>query len=111
MEIHNTHKGPIFDDNFKKEVDDKIAENYHLFNPLASYVDEKGDDNPIMRHISISEIKKGSIGTWPRLYSIYGTKTMSRIRKPRTNLQYMPTSWLFSRALETSHGNYDSKTK
>ena len=57
-EIHNTHKGPIFDDNFKKEVDDKIAENYHLFNPLASYVDEKGDDNPIMRHISISEIKK-----------------------------------------------------
>ena len=57
-EIHNTHKGPIFDDNFKKEVDDKIAENCHLFNPLASYVDEKGDDNPIMRHISIFEIKK-----------------------------------------------------
>ena len=46
-EIHNTHKGPFFDDNFKKEVDDKIAENYHLFNPLASYVD-----------VSISEIKK-----------------------------------------------------
>ena len=39
-------------------MDDKIAENYHLFNPLASYVDEKGDENPIMRHISISEIKK-----------------------------------------------------
>ena len=57
-EIHNTQKGPIFDDNLKKEVDDKIAENYHLFNPLASYVDEKGDENPIMRHISISEIKK-----------------------------------------------------
>ena len=56
--IHNTHKGPIFDDNFKKEVDDKIAESYHLFNPLASYVDEKGDENPIMRHISIAEIKK-----------------------------------------------------
>ena len=51
--IHNTHKGPIFDDNFKKEVDDKIAENYHLFNPLASYVDEKGDDNPMMGHIRI----------------------------------------------------------
>ena len=57
-EIHNTHKGPIFDDNFKKEVDDEIAENYHLFNPLESYVDEKGDENPILRHISISEIKK-----------------------------------------------------
>ena len=59
-EIHNTHKGPIFDDTFKKEVDDTIAENYHLFNPLASYVDEKGDENPIMRHISISEIKKNN---------------------------------------------------
>ena len=50
--IHNTHKRPIFDDNFKKEVDEKIAENYHLFNPLASYhsyVDEKGDETPIMR--------------------------------------------------------------
>ena len=39
-------------------MEDKIAENFHLFNPLASYVNEKGDDNPIMRHISISEIKK-----------------------------------------------------
>ena len=29
-EIHNTHKGPIFDDNFKKGVDDKIAENYQM---------------------------------------------------------------------------------
>ena len=38
-EIYNTHKGPIFDDNFKKEMDDKTAENHHLFNPLASYVD------------------------------------------------------------------------
>ena len=57
-EIHNTHKGPIFDDNFKKEVDDKIAENYHFFNPLASYVDKKGDENPIMRNISKAEIKK-----------------------------------------------------
>ena len=55
-EIHNTHKGPIFDDTFKKEVDDQIAENYHLFNPLELYVDEKGDENPIMRHISITEI-------------------------------------------------------
>ena len=57
-EIHNTHKGPIFDDIFKKEVDDKIAENYHFFNPLEIYVYEKGDENPIMRHISITEIKK-----------------------------------------------------
>ena len=48
--------GPIFDNNFKKVVDDKIAENYNLFNPLASYVDEKGDENPIMGHISLSEI-------------------------------------------------------
>ena len=56
--IHNTHKGLIFDDTFKKEVDDKIAENYHLFNPLELYVDEKGDENPIIRHISIIEIKK-----------------------------------------------------
>ena len=39
-------------------MDDKIAENYHPFNPLASYVDEKGDENPIMGHISISEIKR-----------------------------------------------------
>ena len=53
--IHKTHKGPIFDDTFKKKVDDKIAENYHLFNPLELYVDEKGDENPIMRHISITE--------------------------------------------------------
>ena len=58
--IHNTHKGPIFDANCKKEVDDKIAENYHLFNPLASYVDEKGDENPIMGHISIAKIKKNN---------------------------------------------------
>ena len=57
-EIHNTHKGPIFDDTSKKEVDDKIAENYHLFNPLALYVDEKGDEVPIMSHISITKIKK-----------------------------------------------------
>ena len=37
---------------------------------------------------------------------------MSRnsIRKPRTNLQYMPPNWLFSRASETSNGNYYSKT-
>ena len=59
-EIHNTNKGPIFDNNFKKEVDDKIAENHHLFNQLASYVDEKGDENPIMGHLSISEIKKNN---------------------------------------------------
>ena len=116
--IHNTHKGPIFDDNFQNEVDDKIAENYHFFNPLALYVDEKGDENPIMRHISISEIKKQPSKTKARSapgqdYSIYGTKTMSRnsIRKPRTNLQYMPTNWFFSRALKSSNGNYDSKTK
>ena len=38
-------------------MDDKIAENYHVFNPLASYVDEKGDENPIMGHTSISKIK------------------------------------------------------
>ena len=56
--IHNTHKGPIFDDTFKKKVDDKIAENYHFFNPLELYVYEKGDENPIMRYISITEIKK-----------------------------------------------------
>ena len=31
-------------------MDDKIAETNHLFNTLASYVDEKGDENPIMRH-------------------------------------------------------------
>ena len=55
--IHNTHKGPIFYDNFKEEVDDKIAGNYYLFNSLASYVDEKGDENSIMGCISISEIK------------------------------------------------------
>ena len=53
-EIHNIHKVPIFDD--KKVVNDKIAENYYLFNPLASYVDEKGDENHIMGHISISRI-------------------------------------------------------
>ena len=40
---------------------------YHLFNPLASYVDEKGDENPIMRHISISEIKKQLSKTKGRL--------------------------------------------
>ena len=36
-EIRKNHKGPIFDDNLKKEVDDAIAENYHLFNPLQLY--------------------------------------------------------------------------
>ena len=111
-EIHNTHKGPIFDDTFKKEVDDKIAENYHLFNPLASYVDEKGDENPIMRHISISEIKKQPSKSKGR--SAPGQDCIRYTvlkQKPRTNFQYMPTNWLFSGALETSNGNNDSKTK
>ena len=53
-EIHNTHKG-YFDGNFKKEVDDKIAENNHLFNPLQLYVDEKGDENHIMIHTPITK--------------------------------------------------------
>ena len=56
--IHNTHKGPIFDDTFKKDVDEKNSENYYLSNPLELYVDEKGDESPIMRHISTTEIKK-----------------------------------------------------
>ena len=73
-EIHNTHKEPIFDDIFKKEVDEKNSENYHFSNPLQLYVDEKGNENPIMRHISITEIKK----TTKSNQGSVSHKTMSR---------------------------------
>ena len=100
-------------------MDDKIAENYYLFNPLAPYVDEKGDENHRMRHISISEIIKqlsktkgcSAPGQDCIRYTVLKQCSEIAFDKTRTNLQYMPTNWLFSRALETSYGNYDSKTK
>ena len=97
-------------------MDEKIAENYHLFNPLASYEDEKGDENPIMRHISISEIKEQLSKTKGRSAPGQDCIRYTVLKQcPEivfANLeQYMPTNWLFSRALETSNGNYDSKTK
>ena len=55
--ILNTHQGPIFDDDFKKVIDDEINSNPHLFNPLQNKIIEPGDKKEILRNITISEIK------------------------------------------------------
>ena len=55
--IHNTHQGAIFNDKFKKEVDDAITSNHQLFNTLDHEKEEIGDDSPAMREITIAEIK------------------------------------------------------
>ena len=55
--IHNTHEGDIFDKDFKIEVENKIDQNSNLFSPLSDNKNEPGDDNPIMREITVSEIK------------------------------------------------------
>ena len=78
-------------------MDDKIAENYHHFNPLASYADEKGDENPIMRHISISEIKKQL------------SKTKGRSAPGQDCIRYTVLKQCPDIVFE--NGNYDSKTK
>ena len=55
--IHNSHQGPIFDDNFKKVIDDEINSNPHLFNPHQNEIIEPGDEKESLRNITISEIK------------------------------------------------------
>ena len=55
--IHNTHQGPIFNDKFKKEVDDAITSNPQLLNTIDHEKEEIGDDSPTMREITIAEIK------------------------------------------------------
>ena len=55
--IHNTHQGPIFNDKFKKEVDDTITSNHQLCNTLDHEKEEIGDDSPTMREITFAEIK------------------------------------------------------
>ena len=55
--IHNTHQGPIFDDDSKKVIDDEINSNPHLFNPLQNEIIEPGDEKEILRNITISEKK------------------------------------------------------
>ncbi|XP_013416029.1 uncharacterized protein LOC106177719 [Lingula anatina] len=55
--IHNTHEGNIFDDNFKKCVENYVNKNSTLFNPLPHPTIESGDEHESVSPISVEEIE------------------------------------------------------
>ena len=81
--IHNTYKGPIFNDKFKK----RNRRCNHFKPPTLQYIrswksKKIGDDSPTMREITIAEIK------------IQLSKTRG-----------------ISKSMEAGYGNYDPKTR
>ena len=43
--VHNVHQGPIFDNEFKVEMDSSIDEHEMFFTPLVSHVPEEDHDH------------------------------------------------------------------
>ena len=105
--IHNTHEGDIFDKDFKIEVENKIDQNSNLFSPLSDKKNEPGDDNPIMREITVSEIKlqlnktkgKSAPGADGIKYPIHKKcsnivfENLAHIYNQCLNIGYFPKKW------------------
>ena len=114
--IHNTHQGPIFNDKFKKEVDDAITSNHQRFNTLDHEKEEIGDDSPT--EITIAEIKIQLSKTRGRSApGADGIRYPVLKQCPDIVFEYLEYIYhllknrLFFKSMEAGYGNYDPKTR